>query len=168
VRRAWRLAVPLAGLACGFAVAFERGLAQRFAIQNRSMLPALRPGDRLLVSPLSLRLRPLRPGDLVVFRDPERRGQLAIKRVVGLPAEPTSGRAADPARVGSAAAGGASAPDLPSRPLGPRELLVAGDNLIESRDSRAYGPIARRRLVGRAWYRYWPPERRGRLAPLFL
>jgi signal peptidase I len=166
MRPAWRTVVLLASLGCGLAVAVERGVATRFLIQDRSMLPTLQPGDRVLVSALSLRLRPLRRGDLVVFRDPERSGRLAIKRVAGRPDRPRPGQSGRVSTVGPGPTPGsqASAGPLPtSRPLAPGELLVAGENLIESRDSRAYGPISRRRLVGRAWYRYWPPERRGRL-----
>jgi nickel-type superoxide dismutase maturation protease len=48
-----------------------------FRVEDSSMQPAIRPGDRLLVSGW---LRP-RPGDVIVFRDPEARSSFAIKRV---------------------------------------------------------------------------------------
>ncbi len=61
-------------------------------------------------------------------------------------------------------------PDEPSRLLvkrliarEPGRLTVVGDNAASSRDSRAFGPVARRDLVGRAVYRYHPPARAGRL-----
>jgi nickel-type superoxide dismutase maturation protease len=41
------------------------------------------------------------------------------------------------------------------------DLIVQGDNPNVSRDSRHFGPVARRLLVGRAFYRYLPAERRG-------
>lgn len=122
------------------------------------MLPALAPGDRLLVEALSVRLRRPRRGELVVFRHPEYRGVLAIKRVVGLPGErvvPETGQVTsdEPTqRVGRPTGVGS---------IGPDRLFVQGDNRFESRDSRAFGPLPRRNIVGRAWYRYWPPERRG-------
>jgi nickel-type superoxide dismutase maturation protease len=43
------------------------------------------------------------------------------------------------------------------------EVTVAGDNESASTDSRTFGPVRRRDVRGRAIYRYWPPERRGRL-----
>ena len=43
------------------------------------------------------------------------------------------------------------------------ELLVQGDNPNVSRDSRHFGPIARHLVIGRAFYRYLPATRRGRL-----
>lgn len=46
---------------------------------------------------------------------------------------------------------------------GPGEYVVLGDNATASRDSRAFGPVAREQIVGRAWLRYWPPRRFGLL-----
>lgn len=91
------------------------------------MQPTLRPGDRLLVG----RWLRTRPGDIVVFRDPEWHTTFNVKRVASL------------ALDGSA--------------------MVAGDNPNVSRDSRALGPVAPALIVGRAFYRYLPAERRGRL-----
>ena len=87
---------------------------------------------------------------------------LAIKRIVGLPGERIA------IETGEVVTG--PEPDRPGDTnrsvglLGPNRLFVRGDNRSESRDSRAFGSISRRDLHGRAWYRYWPPERRGRLS----
>ena len=43
------------------------------------------------------------------------------------------------------------------------DLVVHGDNPNVSRDSRHFGPVARRFVIGRAFYRYLPATRRGRL-----
>jgi nickel-type superoxide dismutase maturation protease len=42
-------------------------------------------------------------------------------------------------------------------------VVVRGDNPNVSRDSRDYGPVPRRLVIGRAIYRYLPAVRRGRL-----
>ncbi len=47
--------------------------------------------------------------------------------------------------------------------LGPDELFVLGDNAADSRDSRAWGPVAEDRVLGRAELVVWPPSRMGRL-----
>lgn len=49
----------------------------RVAVAERSMEPALRPGDWLLV----LRTRRIRPGQVVVARHPRLAGMLLVKRV---------------------------------------------------------------------------------------
>ncbi len=43
------------------------------------------------------------------------------------------------------------------------EVTVLGDNPGHSTDSRAFGPVDRGLVRGRAVYRYWPEDRRGRL-----
>jgi nickel-type superoxide dismutase maturation protease len=42
-------------------------------------------------------------------------------------------------------------------------ITVLGDNAEASTDSRVFGPVPRRRVLGRAVYRYGPPERAGRM-----
>jgi type IV secretory pathway protease TraF len=37
---------------------------------------------------------------------------------------------------------------------GPARFYVLGDNAAASRDSRVFGPVARRQIVGKAWLRY--------------
>ena len=48
-------------------------------------------------------------------------------------------------------AGGASEWVVPSD-----QLLVMGDHRENSADSRTFGPIEIRHVIGRAWLRYWP------------
>lgn len=114
------------------------------------MLPAIAPGDWLLVNP-TVRQWP-RPGSLVVFREPDS-DELAIKRVSAGPgAEVRFGEAflrlaADEAwltadaDVATTAAAGFGAP----------------------RDSTRFGPVPLELLVGRAWFRYGPFRRLGRI-----
>jgi signal peptidase I len=99
----------------------------RYVVDGPSMEPAYRAGNRLIVNRLAYLRRPPAIGDVVVLRDPEDGGRLLIKRV----AAPPDGHRADSAR-----------------------LWVLGDNSAESRDSRAFGFVERRGVVGKAWLRY--------------
>ena len=61
-------------------------------------------------------------------------------------------------------------PRVPSRLLVKRVAAVSGptaevrgDNEAASTDSRHFGPVSRRRVVGRVLYRYAPAGRTGRL-----
>ena len=110
------------------------------------MAPALRPGDWMLVDPTCSRWP--RPGSIVIVREPTS-GALAIKRVA---ARGRAGRA-----VGVVGPGGESVT------LQPREAWVLGDAGDGSIDSRRYGPLDADDLVARAWFRYGPPGRIGRL-----
>ncbi len=42
-------------------------------------------------------------------------------------------------------------------------LVVAGDSPGQSTDSRTFGPVESRSVVGRPWLRYWPLRRIGRI-----
>ena len=112
------------------------------------MLPAIAPGDWLLVDP-TIRRWP-RPGAVVLFHEPET-GELALKRVAG--------RGGD--RIPFA--GGYLV-------LGPDEAWLVSDaqpGVAEAAgfgapiDSNRFGPVAVELLVGRAWFRYGPPGRIG-------
>jgi signal peptidase I len=99
----------------------------RYVVDGPSMEPAYRPGDRLIVNRLAYLRRPPAVGDVVVLRDPDDGDRLLIKRI----APPPNG----------------------DRP-GATHVWVLGDNAPESRDSRAFGFVDRRRVVGKAWLRY--------------
>ncbi|MGH8988160.1 MAG: nickel-type superoxide dismutase maturation protease [Acidimicrobiales bacterium] len=64
-------AAVLAGLRLG---------TRRVVVEGRSMVPALEPGDRLLVARLA-RWWPVRPGDVVAVSDPREPDRLLVKRV---------------------------------------------------------------------------------------
>jgi signal peptidase I len=103
------------------------------------MAPALLAGDWLLLDPTTDAWP--RRGSVVVFREPGS-DMLAVKRVAA--------RHGDRVRI--------SAGILR---LGPDEAWLLGDNGALSFDSRRYGPVPLEALVGRAWFRYGPPNRIG-------
>ena len=114
------------------------------------MRPAIEPGDWLLVDPTTARWP--RVGSVVVFHEPET-DTLAIKRVIARPGE----------RV-AFADGYLLLSDDEAWLLGDAtddELTAAGAGTAI--DSRRYGPVAVDALVGRAWFRYWPRRRIGRI-----
>ena len=106
-----------------------------------SMRPALEPGDWLLVDP-TIGVWPKR-GTIVVVRSPDD-DLLTIKRVAARPGDVIRTL------------------DGPIR-LGPTQAWLLGDERPISRDSRGYGPVELDRLVARAWFRYAPRGRIGRL-----
>lgn len=110
-------------------------------VHDESMRPTLLPGDRLLVDPAGVRSRVPAVGSIVVLPDPEGAERLLVKRVLARPGEAT--------------------PDGTRVP--PGMVYVIGEDRTASRDSRSFGPVAVEALVGVAWYRYFPTERRGRV-----
>ena len=58
-------------------MATARGRPRRVVVSGDSMLPAFRPGDRLLVIPVAR----IREGDVVAVSDPREGARLLVKRV---------------------------------------------------------------------------------------
>jgi signal peptidase I len=117
------------------------------------MEPTIRDGDWLLIDPTTDRWP--RRGSIVVFREPDR-GLLAIKRVAAQPGD----------RVPFASGYLELADDEAWLLSDATPQLAAAAGYGEPLDSRRFGPVPLELLVGRAWFRYWPPRRIGRLAPL--
>jgi signal peptidase I len=149
-------------------------------------------GDRIIVSKLAYWFHGPRRGDIVVFKTVDISkvdlfprvppDQIHVKRVVGIPGDTVSIRPpfvqingkelVDPpifAKIASGSNGfsGYAAIGHLSEgrqvTLGPDEYFVLGDNSRNSLDSRFFGPIKRKRIIGRAAWIYAPSERRGRL-----
>ncbi|MBI4200458.1 MAG: signal peptidase I [Chloroflexi bacterium] len=141
----------------------------RFVVEGDSMAPGLVHQQYVLASRWAYRLGPPARGDIVVVRDPQRPWVPCLKRIVGLPGEEVlvegdgcwvNGSPVFPAAGDAPLRAGA---DQLHWRLGPQEYVVLGDNRADSRDSRAFGPVHRRHIVGRVWLCYWPRERWGRV-----
>ena len=115
------------------------------------MRPPIEPGDWLLIDPTTVRWP--RRGSVVVFREPDS-DSLAVKRVA----------AGQGDRVAFAQGYLELADDeawLVSD-ASPEETAARGFG--DPIDSRGYGPVPLELLVGRAWFRYAPLRRIGRIA----
>jgi len=137
--------------------------SRRVEVHDESMAPALVPGDRLLVDVRAYRSSPPAVGHIVVLVDPEAADRWLIKRVAGV----------GPGRFWRTRGLLAEVPALPADAVPPLDaietvtlpdstLYVTGD-AATARDSRQFGAVPFQALVGRAYYRYAPFERRGEL-----
>ena len=105
---------PVRGLigplvACLAVVLIARRRLDVVEVRGRSMLPTLRPGDRLLA--LRLRRRP-RPGEIVLAPDPRDPERELVKRVLTVDASGVTLRGDNPGVSTDARVFGAIAPDL--------------------------------------------------------
>ena len=130
---------------------------RRVEVEGTSMVPALQPGDRLAALRLPRRLprwarsRFVRPGVVVVVRDPRGGGRILVKRV---------------ATVGAATAVGLGTVGLGTVGAGTTDgVVVLGDAPGASTDSRTFGPVAVTDVLAVAVYRYGPAGRSGALGP---
>ncbi len=166
----WLGGLAGAGMAVGvgLAAAARRGRLEPMLVRGDSMRPTLVPGQRIAVAPLR---EPLRRGEVVVLRRPDRRELEVVKRVVGLPGERVrlvggrlhvDGREVPEPYLASLSrpqdlfGTGAVALDMA---LGEGEYLVLGDHRDASSDGRAFGAVRAADLVGSVRFAYWPPRR---------
>lgn len=142
-------------------------LAQATRVEGQSMEPNLHERERLIIEKISYRFHSPQRGDIVVLRPPQRSTVPLIKRVIGLPGDTVEIRENrvyindEPLQEDylTQPTKGIMAPRLVPEGY----VLVLGDNRQASNDSRAFGMVAEEDIIGRAWFRYWPPDQVGLL-----
>lgn len=135
------------------------------------MQPNFTDGEYLIVDEISYRLREPHRGEVVIFRFPKDPSQFYIKRIIGLPGETVT------INDDKIIIKNKQDPDgfllnedayLPmddfslgqiEATLTDGEYFVLGDNRDQSFDSRRWGPLPRKMIIGRALFRAWPIER---------
>lgn len=142
-------------------------VAQPFIVSGASMAPTFAGGEYLIIDELSYQLRPPRRGEVVIFRYPRDPAKFFIKRVIGLPGETVSLDSDGVKIIGidgrqeiliEPYAKVFSAP-IQSWSLKTGEYFMLGDNRPASLDSRSWGVVSKKLIIGRAFLRLWPPER---------
>ena len=142
-------------------------LIQPFFVQGASMEPNFFDGDYLIVDEISYRFEEPQRGDVVIFKYPLDPSQFFIKRIIGLPGETVriedgrvfifGGQTKEKIILNesdylkeSYTAGNFEVA------LKDGEYFVLGDNRGASSDSRKWGPLPRKFIIGKAWIRAWP------------
>ncbi len=164
----WVLHIAIAVIVGVLIVVF---VGQRTIVHDISMQPTLVEGDNLLVEKLGFRFGWLKRGDIVVFKSPEEEHQL-VKRLVavegdrveikdgklyvneqvfliGLPKEPETLPGDNP--------------EYSSLTVPKGYVYALGDNRPYSMDCRAFGPIEKKWITGRAIFRFYPFNKFGKL-----
>lgn len=152
-------------------------LLQPHQVNGKSMEPNFQTGDYVLTDKISYRFGTPQRGDVVVFHAPasancpQGTGCDFIKRVIALPNETVEVRNGQ-FYINSSPLNEDYIPSTTTTEAGQfirnnsvtlksDEYFVIGDNRPYSSDSRAWGPIDKSMIVGKAFFRYWPPESMG-------
>ena len=142
-------------------------VAQPFIVSGASMDPSFGNGQYLIVDQLSYRLEDPKRDDVIIFKFPKDTSTYYIKRIIALPGETLS------MSEGKVAIYNKEYPDgfILDEPyitenhktsdtfeikLGPTEYFVMGDNRPQSSDSRSWGPLDSKYIVGRPFLRLIP------------
>jgi signal peptidase I len=149
-------------------VPFRLFVAQPFIVNGSSMDPTFATGQYLIVDELTYHFEKPKRGDVIVFGFPQDRKKFFIKRIIGLPGEtveitgtkvkitnsqhPDGFILEEPYLIQNSHWLG----DNLSVSLTDSEYFVMGDNRRVSYDSRMWGPLEERLIVGRAFLRLFP------------
>jgi signal peptidase I len=148
-------------------------LAQATRVYGQSMEPNLHTDQRLIVEKISyntflrqyLDFSGPQRGDVVVIRLRTQSDELLIKRVIGLPGDTVeirdrlvyvNGEVLNEPYLANPTPGMYGPTTVP-----PLHIFVLGDNRGSSNDSRNFGTISLKDVVGRAWFSYWPIDQAG-------
>ena len=111
------------------------------------------------------------PGQACAVSTKQRSNTNFIKRIVAVPGDHLAvrrgrvyinGKLRDPWKINKSADCGIC--NLPKElTVPPGQYYMMGDNRGESADSREWGPVPRKWIIGKAFFTYWPPDRIGTL-----
>lgn len=151
-------------------------VASMEVVSGSSMEPTFETGERILVDKISPIFEPYRRGEVVVLIPPTEESKHYIKRIVAVPGDVVkvfeckilitndTGQfeLEEPYLYpDTCSVGGVLLREGRSVKLGFQEYAVLGDNRPFSVDSRFFGIITRKNLLGRVVFRFWPPAKAG-------
>lgn len=146
------------------AVAIRTRVVSGYRIPSAAASPTLIPGDHVLVDNFTYRRRDPARYEFVLFQAPQSPGKLFIKRIVALPAETIEIRGGrisvdgqelrDPRARAIADATDRARPFGPSR-VSEGQYFVLNENGDAYSDSRSWGTVPRRKVLGPVRSIYW-------------
>lgn len=150
-------------------IPFRFFIAQPFIVSGASMLPTIAPREYLVIDVLSHTLKEPARGDVIIFRYPFDTTVYFVKRVIGLPGETvviTDGLVTIEKQSGELLVldepyilDAHRTHESSTTKLSDGEYFVLGDNRKGSSDSRVWGPLEKKFIIGYALLRLYPFER---------
>lgn len=147
-------------------------LLQPHQVRGASMEPNLSDGQYILTDKISYRFDKPRRGDIIVFKAPVDPNFDYIKRIIGLPGEsiqikggkiiikntthPKGFVLEEPYKINGSDQPGTLLEDNREFKISEDNYFVLGDNRNQSFDSREWGELSRKNIIGKTWLRYWP------------
>ncbi len=142
-------------------------IAQPFLVSGVSMDPTFKTNDYLIINEVSYYFREPKREEVVVMRYPLDTSTFFIKRIIGLPLETITVKNGEITVINKDNPKGFKIDskyvidkhksfESFSVTLGPTEYFVMGDNRKESSDSRFWGPLPRKDIIGTPIIRLFP------------
>jgi signal peptidase I len=155
-------------------------IMQPHQVRGASMDTTFKNGQYILTNKLAYRIGTFRRGDVVVFDSPENVDIDFIKRIVGLPGDTVrveggkvilNGKPLNEPyldHVTTMAFDGGFLAEGEDITVPEGYLFVMGDNRPRSSDSRSFGPVQQKHVVGRVFFRYFPVDKFGPIKNPFV
>jgi signal peptidase I len=165
----WEL-VKYAVVALIIVVPFRIFIAQPYVVSGSSMDPTFKNGDYLIVDQLSKRFEEPARGSVVIIRYPKDPSKFFIKRLIAFPNERVEIRKGVVTIFNKEQEQGLVLDDSYivykkgddfSIQLGEDEYFVMGDNRANSSDSRVWGTLPKKYIIGQPILRLLPIEKMG-------
>lgn len=145
-------------------------LFKPFYVRGASMEPNFFDKEYLIIDEITYRVRAPERGEIIVFHYPQNRSEYFLKRIIGLPGERIKIKDGSVIVYNQEYPEGAVLSEeylldgLKNRPdvsynLSETQYFVMGDNRNSSFDSRFFGPVEKKEIIGRVWLRGWPFHR---------
>lgn len=140
-------------------------IAQPFVVSGESMFPTFQDKEYLIVDEISYLLGKPHRGDVIVFHYPLDTKRFFIKRIIGMPNEQIDIKGGIVTIFNKENPEGfiydepflkQSFLDTTSFKTGDKEYYVLGDNRSHSSDSRVWGPLPEKLIMGEAFLRLFP------------
>ena len=151
-------------IALFFALIIRQFIIQTSLIPSGSMIPTMKVNDRLFVNKFIYRFTSPKNGDIVVFKSPTGDGKDYVKRCIGVPGDTISIKKGfvfvnnKPLILsGVLIQRDYTASETVKVP--PNSYYVLGDNRAFSSDSRVWGFVPEKNLLGKALFTFWPLDR---------
>lgn len=141
-----------------------------FVVDGESMHPTFKNLDYLIVDEFMYYFKAPARGDVIVFRYPGNPSIFYIKRIIGLPGETVSinhgivtilNPDGEKLRLSEPYIVNEDATYTKNVSLSPEEYFVMGDNRPNSSDSRVWGPLPKKDIIGRVDLRLLPLQQSG-------
>jgi signal peptidase I len=157
--------LKLVVIAAVIVIPFRLYVAQPFIVDGASMDPTFATGQYLIVDELSYHFETPARGSVLIFKYPLDTSRYFIKRVIGLPGETVNIKDGVVTIVNSVHPEGFTLDepyvklpkdDTSTFTLSAGNYFVMGDNRFGSDDSRIWGPVPTKDIIGRPIIRLWP------------
>lgn len=160
----------IAVIAVIFSLTIRFFIFELYIVPSPSMEPTLVVRDRVIVSKLTYKFKPIERGDIVVFHSPLGDGKDLVKRAIGIEGDNIKLTSSGDIYINGEKIiedylHGKKFLSFEDKTFAVEEnlIFVLGDNRDDSVDSRYFGFISEKDIFGRVIFIYWPPSRFGRV-----